>query len=333
MAEDKPFEPTASRIARARREGNVARSSEIATVASFGSALMATFAVAPSLALCVRDWLQHGTHGPSPELVGEVGTLVLVPLGAAALSGALASVVQGGGLVIVAPKFQFSRLQPVEGLKRMFTQEAAIAAARALLAFAIAVAFLVPTAAMLFVRGTLGGDVGALAAMASLGAQRVVASAVGVAALFAVFDYLLVKNRWRKKLRMSFYEVKKEHAENEGNPQMRGKRRSRHRSLLAGPIARVADANFVIANPTHVAVALAYRPPEIAVPRVLVLATEDNALRVRALARDYAVPVVENVMLARELLASATVGRSIPRENFVAVAEIVNALSRNGLLR
>ena len=97
-------------------------------------------------------------------------------------------------------------------------------------------------------------------------------------------------------------------------------------------LRRVADAAFVVTNPTHLAIALAYAPPEEPVPRVLVCAADDLAARVRELARASDVPLVENVALARALFAQARAGETIPHGLYVAVAEVVAALSRAGAL-
>jgi flagellar biosynthetic protein FlhB len=88
-----------------------------------------------------------------------------------------------------------------------------------------------------------------------------------------------------------------------------------------------------VTNPTHIAVALEYRPPDVPVPRVLVRAADDAAARVRELAASYRVPLVEDVPLARLLYAHAGPGDFIPRETYIAVAEIVAALTKAGVLR
>ena len=136
------------------------------------------------------------------------------------------------------------------------------------------------------------------------------------------------RGAWLRKLRMSFEERKRESKEHDGDPFARGRRRALHRSLLRGAIAKVKDASFVVANPTHVAVALEYRPPDVPVPLVVVRAAGSAALRVRALAGVHRVPVIENVALARALYDDARVGQPIGRIHYVAVAEIVAALSR-----
>jgi flagellar biosynthesis protein FlhB len=133
-------------------------------------------------------------------------------------------------------------------------------------------------------------------------------------------------------MRMSFEELKRDQKENDGDPLARSRRRSMHRQLSRGSLRRVKDAAFVVTNPTHIAIALEYRPPGVPVPRVLVRAADESAARVRELAAAYRVPLVENVSLARALYASAKPGEYIPQETYLAVAEIVAALTKCGAL-
>ena len=127
---------------------------------------------------------------------------------------------------------------------------------------------------------------------------------------------------------MSLEERKREQKEEEGDATARGRRRSLHRALLRGGIVKLKEAAFVVVNPTHVAVALAYAPPRVAVPKVLVRALDDVALRVRALAAHHDIPVVENPVLARALYRDGRSGEPIPHEHYLAVAEVVIALTR-----
>ncbi len=132
---------------------------------------------------------------------------------------------------------------------------------------------------------------------------------------------------------MTFEERKRESKEEEGDALARGRRRALHRALARGSISRVREAAFVVTNPTHLAVALAYRPPEIAVPLVVVRAAGEGAARVRAIAASCEIPVVENAPLARALFRDARGGEPIPPALYVAVAEVVIALARCGKLR
>ena len=101
---------------------------------------------------------------------------------------------------------------------------------------------------------------------------------------------------------------------------------------MRGAIGRTREASFVVVNPTHVAVAIRYAPPAVPVPEILVRALDDAALRVKAIAREHRIPVVEDVALARLLFAHGESGRAIPPETYVAVAQVIAALAREGVL-
>jgi flagellar biosynthetic protein FlhB len=154
-------------------------------------------------------------------------------------------------------------------------------------------------------------------------------AAVTVGLFFSLAEYGAARGVWLRKLRMSFEERKREAKEEEGDAVVRGRRRAMHRALLRSGLRRIKEAAFVVANPAHVAVALEYRPPEVPVPRLLMRAADEMALRVRELARSFRIPIVENVALARALYRDGRTGEPIPHAHYVAVAEVVAALSRS----
>jgi flagellar biosynthetic protein FlhB len=333
MAESKPHEATPSWIARAKRQGNVARSQELSGLSGLLVGAIAIGSLLPLGAALEKTWIASSasdltvhleTVGPLLALIA--GLLILVALG-----GVTASVLQERPFFIF-PKLKPERLNPVEGIKRMFSPEAAISAARAVLAFVLASVALVPTAREVFARGSGVATLAFFATLAASAATRIVLVVLAVGAAFAAFDVLLVRRRWRKKLRMSGHELKRDMRESEGDPMLRGKRKLMHRRINIGALRNVRKAAFVVTNPTHIAIALEYRPPEIAVPRVLVRTADEAAHSVRALAREHGIPLVENVSLARQLYALTAPGDEIPVETFLAVAEIVNALTKQGAL-
>jgi flagellar biosynthetic protein FlhB len=333
MAESKPHEATPNRKARARREGNVARSAELTGLCSMLVAALVVAALMPVFAAVDGAWFIHAAADGAVHLESITalfallcGTLVLAGCG-----GVTASILQEKPF-FVFPKPKAERLNPVAGIKRMFSPEAAVAALRALLAFTVAGAALVPTAREVFARGAGFATPAFFATLGASAAARIVLLVLFVAAFFAVFDVLLVRRRWRKKLRMSTYELKRDLRESEGDPRQRGRRRHLHRRLRAGALQSVKRAAFVVTNPTHIAMALEYRPPDVAVPRVLVRAADEVAHRVRAIAVEHGIPLVENVPLARELYALTAPGDEIPVETYLAVAEIVNAFMKQGAL-
>ncbi len=329
MADGKNFDATSGRIARARREGDLPRSADAVAVASFSAATCATVAALRAIGDGARHALADAAAGAlslGPYLAIASATLAVV---VAAIAGALlATYLQTRAFVLVAPAFKPKKLDPVAGLRRMFGREAALGALKATVVSCAVVAAIVPV-----VRDAFAASVEMLAPSAL--AQRTqhqifsaLATAVAVGGGFAALDVLLEREKWRRRLKMSFDEVKRDHKQSEGDPQLRGRRRQAHRALARGAIGRVREAAFVVTNPTHLAIALAYDPPRVNVPCVLVRAADAAAASVRAEARRLGIPLIEHVALARSLYAATGVGDAIPREAYVAVAEIVATLGR-----
>jgi flagellar biosynthesis protein FlhB len=337
---EKPFAPSASRRKRAVREGNVARSHELAAAASFGAGLLAASAAVPVLAGALASALRaasssNGMAGASPQISAPLcvaAACALTPLAAAATGGTLFALVQGGGLHIGGLSLDPKRVDPIAGLKRMLGGEAVVAAARAAAAFALALVALAPLGHDIVAAGITARSPSAIASVAWTAALRACMTTLGVALVFGLADYALAHRRWLRGLKMSFDELKRDTKENDGDPHARSRRKTLHRDLVRGAIARTREASFVVVNPTHVAVALRYAPPAIPVPEILVRALDDAALRVRAIARESDVPVVENAPLARLLYATSARSRTIAPETYVAVAQIVADLAQAGLL-
>ncbi len=327
---EKHFEPTPARLAKARREGNVARSAELSASVALAAAVLAVGAVVMPFAQAARAAVIAAAAGRVPW--GACVVLLeyaLVPLAAAAVAGSAVGALQIGGIVVTTPALKFERIDPFKGIARLASRESAGHALRAGAAFLCALA-----AAAFALRAVLPVDGSPLTiAFGAYGAALRAAFAVAaLGALFGAFEFAAAFRSRMKKLRMSFAEYKRELKEQDGDPQVRGRRRALHRSLSNADVRRVREAAFVVCNPTHVAVALAYAPPMEPVPRVLIRAADDLALRVREIAREHGIAVVENVALARALYAQARAGDPIPHDHYVAVAEIVVALTRAGVL-
>ncbi|HTD34430.1 MAG TPA: EscU/YscU/HrcU family type III secretion system export apparatus switch protein [Candidatus Elarobacter sp.] len=335
-AEEKRHEATPARRRRAQHEGNVARSSELTGIAAFGAAVVGAAIAAPlAVAAAASAVRQSAAHTATAGVPGGIMALVvaaLVPASAAASAGAFTALAQNGGLHVMPPHVDLKRLDPVAGVKRMLGGEAVVAVLRGVLAFAAALAALVPVLRDIIAGAAALGSPGAAAALVASAALRACGAAFAVGAVFAVADYALARRRWLRGLRMSFEELKRDVKENDGDPHARARRKSVHRTIARGTVGRTREASFVVVNPTHVAVALRYAPPVVPVPEILVRAAGDAALRVRAIAREHRIPVVENVELARLLYAHGATGRAIPPETYVAVAHVVAALAREGVL-
>jgi len=334
VSAEKPFDATPARRERARREGNVPRSTEAGAVAAFAAATIALAVVVPALAAATARLTRAAVHDTSglPAAFAGVLSLGCVPMVAAALAALAIQLAQSGGLHVTGIKVDLARLHPKTGFARMLGGEAVVAGLRSTLTLAIVAAALVPVLTELVTRAALvAGPLGA-AASAWRAIERAAGAAILTGALFAGADYALARRRWLRGLKMSLEELKRDRKENDGDPQTRARRSTMHRALVRGAIARTREASFVVVNPTHIAIAIRYAPPEVPVPEILVRAADEAALRVREIARAARIPLVENVALARALFASGSAGRPIPRDAYVAVAQVIAELGRAGLL-
>jgi flagellar biosynthetic protein FlhB len=153
--------------------------------------------------------------------------------------------------------------------------------------------------------------------------------AVGLFLLFGFVDLFRQRRHFMKDLRMTKQEVKEEHKESEGNPQVKGKIRRLQRDLARRRMMQeVATATAVIVNPTHFAVALRYDHTSMATPVVVAKGKNYLALRIRQRAMDNGVPLVENPPLAQALYKSVDVGKEIPAHLYRAVAEVLGYIYR-----
>ncbi len=330
MDDGKPYEATPSRLARARREGDVARSTQLAGLGAFGAAAIASAAILPLVAGSAKAALLAAV-GVGRSGTGPYAELAVACAGIATAAGAgaiSASIAQAGGLAVRPPSLKLERLDPGAGLRRIGSRETVFGGCRAAVVAAVALALVSVNVARTIVLGARGVAAPAAAGVALDAVRSIVGVLVVVGALFAALECGVERGRWLRRLRMSFAEVKRDHRESDGDPLLRSRRRQTHRSMIRGSLTRLPEASFVVTNPNHVAIALVYRPPAITVPKVIVRAIDAGAQRVKRTARALGIPVIENIGLARLLLAETEVDGYIPRAAYVAVAEIVAGLWR-----
>ena len=262
---------------------------------------------------------------------GSVFLQVVAPImGLAMLLGAGSQLVQVGFMFIgegLKPKF--SRINPVEGVKRIFSKRALAELAKAVLKIVI-IGYLVYWA----VSSRIGDFVGLLyahpteAAAATWNLICTIGMMVGGSMLaIALLDYLYQRYEYELNLRMSKEEVKEELNQTEGDPQIRSRIRQRQRQIAASRMMQqVPTADVVITNPTEIAVALRYDEMTMDAPTIVAMGAGFVAQRIREIARANNVPVVENKPLARALFTTAQVGDMIPVELYQAVAEVLSVI-------
>jgi len=331
---ERPFEASPARLRKARADGDVARSVDLTGAFSFAAALLALVIGMPALGARAIVVLSSALAHPQVDSVTPALMLAaygLVPSVAAACAAVCTGVLQGG-VRLGAIGLKLERLNPAEGLRRMLSRDVAMAALRSAVAICCTIGMLAPLIFSVLSRGLQSNDSTALAGLAWTGATRIGFTGAGVAIVFGALDFGLVVVRWRKRLRMTFDELKRDQKENDGDPMVRSRRRALQREISREGLRRVQTAAFLVVNPEHIAIALEYRPPEVPVPRVLIRAADQAALRVRKAAVEHNVPIVEERALAQALYAATRAGDCIPRDLFVAVAAIVAALARDGVI-
>jgi flagellar biosynthesis protein FlhB len=332
---EKRFDATPARRERAKREGDAARSHEVASSAAFAAALLGLTLSLPLLTNAAASAVLAAAHHPrrfDPLPLLALGATAFVPAACAALAGGIATIAQTGRLRLGAVKLAFGKLAPLPGLKRMVGMEAVVAAVRAGVAFVTVVVVVAPIGVRVIAAATATASPSGAAGVALGGMLQACFAAAGIGALFALADFAVVRGRWLRSLKMTFDEFKRDAKEQDGDPQTKSRRKHLHRTFVRGGIARTREASFVVVNPTHIAIAIRYAPPAVPVPEIVVRASDAVALDVRALAGRLRIPVIEDVALARLLWRTGEAGRPIPAESFVAVAYAIAALIRTGVL-
>lgn len=342
MAGEKTEQPTQKRLDDARKKGQVARSREVdsalillATFAvfRFGGAWMweaAETVFVDTLADLDRDPLTtEVTAILGIELVGRSLLLLLPLLGAIVALSLLGGIAQTGGPLfsVQALKPQGSRLNPLQGFKRIFASKQALAnLAKSLAKFAllggVATLVLYLRRDELFGLGLTSGLLPSLGILVDLSFQLVLVVTL-VLIVMAVADYMFQRYDFSTQMRMSRQDVKDELRQSEGDPLVKAELARLRRSLLSRVMQTVPEADVVLVNPTHYAVALRYDPASSNAPVVLAKGARLIAQRIREVAEENGIPVIRNAPLTRALYSAAEVGREIPAELYEAVAEIL----------
>jgi flagellar biosynthesis protein FlhB len=336
----KTEEPTPKKLADARKKGDVAKSMDVPQLAS----LAAAFGVlAIGGAWFMRDMtmklLPFVSHPEDIELSGPGAMQVAVEAGIAAapmtLTVLAAAGVAGGvgylmqtGFMLTGEKLkpEAKKISPLEGFKRLFGPEGLFQFLKSVLKILvtgwIAWVVLSPRAAELSALASMEP-----VAMLPLSADLTKALFYAVLAFLILtsgVDWLWQKQRFTARMRMSREELKEEFKQSDGDPHVKAKQRQiRFERSRRRMMQNVPNATVVIMNPTHYAVALRYEAGETAAPECVAKGVDDLALRIRALAEDSGVAVIEDPPLARALYAAVEVDQQIPEAHFEAVAKII----------
>ena len=341
MADDleKTEEPTPKKLADAREEGNVPKSMEFsAFVILFISALIIIFYL-KYVFVDLEKYFSFITSLIGRELTKNLiyeiviksfiyFFIILAPIMfTIMIAGVLANIFQTGFLFTLKPIMpKLEKINPIKGIKRIFSPKTVVEGIKTTLK--VAVAFGVGYYLFL---GFLN-EIPKLALMNALEQIRwfsqkagiLIFSLMAVFLVFAIIDFIYQRYSFKKSMRMSKQEVKDEFKQTEGNPEIKAKIRQLQREMARKRmIAEVPKADVVITNPTHYAVAIRYDKEKEEAPRVVAKGIDNLAIKIKEIAREAGVMIVENPPLARELYKLVEIEEIIPPKLYKAVAEVL----------
>jgi flagellar biosynthesis protein FlhB len=342
--DDKPLDASDKRLKEAREKGDEPTAREAPVVAmlfaltiGLGAILLPiSYRMSRDLALVLAKSGEISLNNSSDllllakQVMLDVAVALAPILALFVIAGILANVLQNPPQILadrIAPKW--NRISPVSGFSRIFGSAGFFEFLKAISKVALVgtVIATVLYAARHDVAGMLiVSPVGSLNQIYAI-IFSVVKMVLGAAFVLLIADLFWSRHQWAGRLKMNHQEMKDEMKDSDGDPAVKAKRMAKQRQIMNRMMADVPKATMIITNPTHYAVALKYEAGGAGVPQVVAKGAGDVALRIKALAREHKVPMVEDVPLARALHKSVEVGQFIPREFFQAIAEIVHIIT------
>lgn len=261
--------------------------------------------------------------------LGTAGMKIFAPMVLLLMLGSvIGSLVQTGAMFAPsAVKPQWERINPVSGFRKLFSRRGLVEGIKALIKLAVFGAAAYWCLKPVIVKSPLFAEIApnALPSVIADAVVRVLGFFLVPLALIGVLDTLYVRREFRSKMMMSRRELRDEHKQREGDPRVRSRLRQIRQEMYkrGKSLHKVKDADALITNPTHLAVALRYRRDEMLAPAVLAKGAGDFAKRMREIAWRYNIPIVEDRPLARELFKGASIDAPIPPSTFARVAKIL----------
>lgn len=339
MAQERTEEATPKRRTDARKKGTVAKSTDVTnaivlivlvlvlpmTVVRIGQSLMVS--MNKSMSSIPLD-LHPATIGKYFWNAAQPAMISMLPFIIAAIVAGLAANFAQVGFVISpeAMKPSFSKINPMQGAKRLFSRHVIMEGGKATvkcflfgyLAYnaiaaewphLVTISALTPADALSVVGGVL---------------KTILVRMTVVWLVLGAIDYFFQRKQTNKQLMMTKEEVKQEYKEMETSPELKGARMQRARKLMKSRMKQaVATADAIITNPTHFSIAIKYEPGKMHAPQVVAKGQDYLALRIREIAGEHKVPIIPNPPLARQLYKKCEVGDYVPRDLFSAVAEVL----------
>lgn len=341
--DDLTEEASPHRLEEMRNKGQVAQSREVTGLIALIAAAVTTYTLSPRMGEEMASFMREvfrtdlsarldlgGTHVASGIFFKALRVMAVIGLPiciAGFVFGIIGSLGQIGTIFSTDPLTpDFEKINPLSGLKRMFSRKQAIEAVRLIfkMTVVVGVAYGLVKTQVLKSPSQLGTEPGGMLLAYGSAAKSIFLSLVAVLSLFAAVDWFLTRREFMTNLKMTKQEAKQEHKERDGDPQIKARIRAAQREISRRRMmAAVKKADVIITNPTHIAIAIAYDRNGMAAPKVVAKGVDLMAQQIKRIASAAGVPLVENVPLARTLNKTVKVNQYIPRALYQAVAEVL----------
>jgi len=338
--QEKTEKPTSKRLEEARKKGQVAKSPEVSSaliligslgVLVFGGAWM-FWRLAEFMHGVFGNLGTIAVEGASAtafllEIFEQIFVLLMPLMGVLLIVGIGANLMQVGFLFTLEPFTpKLSKFNPISGMKNLVSLKSTVELLKSMLKilFIGAIAYAVLMGEMEMLPSLMAMSVGQILSFIGTASLKILLYVAVAMLAMSVLDFVYQKWQYTKDLMMSKQEVKDEWKQTEGDPRIKGKIRQAQREMaMRRMMQAVPDADVIITNPTHLAIALKYNAEEMVAPQVAAKGAALIAERIKEIARENGVPTVENKPLAQVLYKSCEIGETIPDTLYRAVAEIL----------
>jgi flagellar biosynthetic protein FlhB len=337
---EKTEDPSQHKIDEARKKGDVASSKELNSVliltGSFSVLVMSTLYIFEIMSEYM-EWIYslEITKAYTQEIGKEImsrtvavgGKSILPVFATSMILGIISQVGQVG--ILYSPEvltLKFDRLNPMQGFKKIFSKKSIVEVIKGLFKFSIVlgITYFIMSDNLQAFGGFLHTEAAESFSYGKVFAFKLAMSILGGLAIVAMGDFAWEKYAYKEKLRMTKQQVKEEHKQQEGSPEIKQKIRQIQREMAQKRmIADVPKADVIITNPTHISIVVKYDGETMVAPEIIGKGQDHLALRIREIAKEHDIPIVENVPLARALYKTVTVGEGVPRSLYKSVAEIL----------
>ena len=337
---DKTEKPTPRKLRKAREKGQIARSREIPMAATLMGMLIILYYFGSNIVQNLEMEISHQLRLNIPQelTVSVVSTMfrditfrmavLLVPIFIAIAVISIVSNVAQGGLAVSSESLRpkFNKLSPTQGIKKIISKTGLVNLAKSLLLIVAVgiISWQVVSDHMSIYPRLILMDIRQIFHWTITISFKILIRVALLLIFISLADYIFQKYQFKKQLKMSKQEIKDEYKEMEGDPVTRGRiRRIQREMARKRMMADVPTADVVITNPTHYATALSYKMDSMEAPKVIAKGTNLLAQKIKDLAREHDIPIVENKPLAQALYRTVKVGDYIPMDLYKAVAEIL----------